>query len=70
MSFFFGSRRRGRSIRPNAAYALYSFKSSFGYKFPHYMMAASTMMMIPTLIIFFLAQNAFMRGVVVTGVKG
>lgn len=52
------------------AYALYSFKSSFGYKFPHYMMAASTMMMIPTLIIFFLAQNAFMRGVVVTGVKG
>lgn len=52
------------------AYGLYSFKTSFGYKFPHYMMAASTMMMIPTLIIFFLAQNAFMRGVVVTGVKG
>lgn len=52
------------------AYGLYNFKSSFGYKFPHYMMAASTMMMLPTLIIFFIAQNAFMRGVVVSGVKG
>lgn len=52
------------------AYGLYSFKTSFGYKFPHFMMAASTMMMIPTLIIFFFAQKAFMRGVVVTGVKG
>ena len=52
------------------AYGLYSFKTSFGYKFPHYMMAAATMMMIPTLIIFLIAQKAFVRGVVVTGVKG
>ncbi|GEM_PF-279390 len=52
------------------AYGLFSFKTSFGYKFPHFMMAASAMMMIPTLAIFFLAQRAFMRGVVVTGVKG
>lgn len=52
------------------AYGLYSFKSGLGYKYPNYMMAASTMMMIPTLLIFFAAQNAFLRGVVVTGVKG
>jgi ABC-type glycerol-3-phosphate transport system permease component len=52
------------------AYGLYSFKTSFGYKFPHYMMAASTMMMVPMLVVFLLAQKAFLRGVVVTGVKG
>jgi ABC-type glycerol-3-phosphate transport system permease component len=52
------------------AYGLFSFKTSFGYKFPHYMMAASTLMMIPTVVVFFLAQNAFLRGIVVTGVKG
>jgi ABC-type glycerol-3-phosphate transport system permease component len=52
------------------AYGLYSFKTSFGYKFPHYMMAASTMMMVPMLLVFLLAQKAFLRGVVVTGVKG
>jgi multiple sugar transport system permease protein len=52
------------------AYGLFSFKTSFGYKFPHYMMAASTMMMIPTLVVFLLAPKAFLRGVVVTGVKG
>jgi ABC-type glycerol-3-phosphate transport system permease component len=34
------------------------------------MMAASTLMMIPTLVVFFLAQKAFLRGAVVTGVKG
>lgn len=34
------------------------------------MMAASTRMMIPTLAGFLLAQKAFLRGVVVTGVKG
>ncbi len=52
------------------AYGLFSFKTSFGYKFPHYMMAASTLMMVPMLFVFFAAQKAFLRGVVVTGVKG
>jgi len=33
-------------------------------------MAANTMMMIPTLVVFLLAQKAFLRGGVVTGVTG
>jgi ABC-type glycerol-3-phosphate transport system permease component len=35
-----------------------------------YLMAASTMMIIPTIAVFFLAQRYFVHGVVLTGVKG
>ena len=52
------------------ALALENFKTAFGYKDPHFLMAASTMMVLPSIIIFFLAQKAFIRGVVMTGVKG
>ena len=56
--------------RQTLALGLQNFKTSFGYSDPHYLMAASLLMMIPTLVIFFSAQKAFMRGVVVTGLKG
>lgn len=52
------------------ALALENFKTAFGLRDPHFLMAASTMMVIPSIIIFFLAQKAFIRGVVMTGVKG
>ena len=35
-----------------------------------YLMAASTMMIIPTIVVFILAQRYFVHGVVLTGVKG
>jgi multiple sugar transport system permease protein len=35
-----------------------------------YLMAASTMMIIPTILVFILAQRYFVHGVVLTGVKG
>jgi ABC-type glycerol-3-phosphate transport system permease component len=52
------------------ALALDSFKTMYGYNDVHLLMAASVMMIVPSLIIFFLAQRAFIRGVVVTGLKG
>jgi multiple sugar transport system permease protein/sn-glycerol 3-phosphate transport system permease protein len=52
------------------ALALNNFKSSFQYAEPQLLMAGAVMMLIPTIIIFFLAQKVFIRGVVVTGVKG
>jgi multiple sugar transport system permease protein len=33
-------------------------------------MAASTAVMLPTLLLFFIFQRAFIQGVVITGVKG
>jgi ABC-type glycerol-3-phosphate transport system permease component len=38
--------------------------------FPHYMMAASVMALVPILIIFFVAQRYLIRGIVLTGMKG
>lgn len=52
------------------ALALDSFKTMYGYADIHLLMAASVMMILPSLIIFFIAQRAFIRGVVVTGLKG
>lgn len=37
---------------------------------PHYIMAASTVSLIPILIIFFLAQKYFVQGILLTGIKG
>jgi len=56
--------------RQTLALGLQNFKTSFGYEDPHFLLAASTMMIAPSVLIFFLAQKAFMRGVVVSGVKG
>jgi len=36
----------------------------------HLIMAASTVMVIPCIIIFFFSQQIFMQGVVISGVKG
>jgi len=56
--------------REPLALALYSFKTTFGYKQAHFVMAASSLMTAPTILLFLLAQRVFMRGVVVTGLKG
>jgi len=52
------------------ALALQNFKTAFGLRDPHLLMAASTMMIMPSIMLFFFAQRAFIRGVVITGVKG
>jgi multiple sugar transport system permease protein len=38
--------------------------------FPHYIMAASLVALVPVLIIFFSAQRYFVKGIVLTGIKG
>ncbi len=56
--------------KQTVALGLQNFKSAFQDFDPQLLMAASTMMIAPTVLLFFIAQRAFMRGVVVTGVKG
>jgi len=41
-----------------------------GMDWTHYMMVLATIMVVPVVIIYFLAQRAFIRGVVLTGLKG
>jgi multiple sugar transport system permease protein len=36
----------------------------------HFQMALSTIMVLPTVILYFIAQRAFVRGIVLTGLKG
>lgn len=45
------------------------FQSMYG-SFPHYMLAASTIALIPVLTLFFIAQRYFVEGIVLTGMKG
>ncbi len=52
------------------AIGLAMFRDQYSSMQPNLVMAGSFMMMMPVLIIFFLAQKAFMKGVVVSGVKG
>ena len=56
--------------KQTVALGLQSFKSAFQYDDPQVLMAASVLLMLPSLVLFFLAQRAFVRGVVVSGVKG
>lgn len=51
------------------AYALQLFQTAHGGE-PGLLMAASTMMMLPVLVIFFLTQRYFIQGVTLTGIKG
>ena len=51
------------------AIGLRMFQSIYG-SFPHYMLAASTIVLIPILILFFIAQKYFVQGIVLTGMKG
>jgi ABC-type glycerol-3-phosphate transport system permease component len=36
----------------------------------HYQMALSTLMVLPPVVLYFVAQRAFVRGIVLTGLKG
>ena len=56
--------------KQTVALGLHSFKTAYGAAAPQLIMAASVMMIVPSIILFFAAQKAFMRGVVVSGVKG
>lgn len=48
---------------------IYMFQSSVGV-FVHYIMAASLTAVVPVIIIFFCAQQYFVKGIVLTGIKG
>jgi multiple sugar transport system permease protein len=51
------------------AYALQLFQTAHGGE-PGLLMAASTMMMLPVLALFFFTQRYFIQGVTLTGIKG
>lgn len=51
------------------AIGLRSFQTQFGGRYD-LMMAASLLIMLPTLLIFFLAQKSFIEGITFTGIKG
>jgi multiple sugar transport system permease protein len=51
------------------ALALWSFQGQYNNDW-HLLMAASTVVMLPLLILFFAAQRYFIQGVVISGVKG
>lgn len=51
------------------ALGVYMFKDAQGI-FPHYVMAASLVSILPVLVLFFSAQRYFVEGIVLTGVKG
>lgn len=51
------------------ALGIYMFMSAEGL-YPHYVMAASLVAVLPVLIIFFSAQQYFVKGIVLTGIKG
>ena len=55
-------------LRP-LALGLISFRGSYSTDW-HWMMAASATMVIPVIILFFLAQNYFLRGISMTGIAG
>jgi multiple sugar transport system permease protein len=43
--------------------------SQYGSEF-HLLMAASTIALLPVIIVFFVAQKQFVRGIALTGIKG
>jgi len=51
------------------ALGLRAFQTQYGGQY-HLMMAASILIMLPTLILFFLAQKTFIEGIRFTGIKG
>ena len=51
------------------AYALQLFQTSHGGE-PGLLMAASTLVMIPVLLLFFFTQRYFIQGITLTGIKG
>jgi ABC-type glycerol-3-phosphate transport system permease component len=55
--------------RRTMAIALALFKSEYMVEW-NLMMAASTLMLLPILVLFFLAQRYFVQGIVMSGIKG
>lgn len=53
-----------------AAVALAGFSASYGGTPWHLLMAASLVMLLPMVILFFIAQRYFIQGIVISGVKG
>lgn len=51
------------------ALGLYAFQGQYSTDW-HYLMAASTVVMLPLLVLFFAGQKYFIQGVVISGVKG
>lgn len=51
------------------AVGLTQFQNQYGTKY-HLMMAASTLVVVPMLIVFFLLQRHFIRGIALSGIKG
>src|SRR5215207_6142469 len=51
------------------ALGLATFKGKYATQW-HYLMAASTVMVMPIIVLFFLAQRYFVQGIVMTGSKG
>ena len=55
------------------AYGIFLFKSEAQYggiTYWNYIMAMSVVMVLPPVILFFLAQKYFVQGIVLTGIKG
>ena len=52
------------------ALGLQFFQSQHGGTEWHYLMAASTMVVLPVIVLFFLAQKSFIEGISMTGIKG
>lgn len=51
------------------ALGLATFKGLYATQW-QYLMAAATVMIVPIIVLFFLAQRYFVQGIVMTGVKG
>jgi multiple sugar transport system permease protein len=52
------------------AIGLQRFQGTHGNVQYHYMMAVSTLIVLPIILVFFLAQRLFVKGIVMTGMKG
>lgn len=52
------------------ALGLSLFRGQYGVDTPHLMMAATLVVLLPVLALFFVAQKHFIQGIVVSGVKG
>jgi multiple sugar transport system permease protein len=52
------------------ALGLQFFQSQHGGTEWHYLMAASTLVVLPVIVVFFFAQRTFIEGISLTGIKG
>ncbi len=52
------------------AVGLQQFRGAFGYVDFHLMMAVSLLVLLPVLVVFFVGQRTFVRGIALTGIKG